>query len=70
MELKDRLSQLRKTKGVSLATLGAAVGINRITISRYEKGERKPKYERLEKLAAYFGVSVPYLMGIDDNEEQ
>lgn len=70
MELKDRLSQLRKTKGVSLAALGTAVGINRITISRYEKGERKPKYEQLEKLAAYFGVSVPYLMGIDDNEEQ
>lgn len=35
-----------------------------ITISQYERGKREPKLETWQKLADFFGVSVPYLQGI------
>ncbi|MDU7064139.1 MAG: helix-turn-helix transcriptional regulator, partial [Lactobacillus paragasseri] len=34
------------------------------TISQYERGKREPKLETWQKLADFFGVSVPYLQGI------
>lgn len=63
METKDVLKKLRNDKGETLSALSKQVGISQPTLSRYESGERKPKYEQLEKLADYFGVSVPYLRG-------
>lgn len=62
----NRLKELRKNKNVSLAEVGKAVGVATNTISRYENGKREPKLEMWQKLANYFGVSVPYLQGIDE----
>ncbi|MDU7064452.1 MAG: helix-turn-helix transcriptional regulator, partial [Lactobacillus paragasseri] len=36
------------------------------TISQYERGKREPKLETWQKLADFFGVSVPYLQGYVD----
>ena len=33
------------------------------TLSQYETGKRHPKFEVWQKLADFFGVSVPYLQG-------
>lgn len=49
--------------------LGEKVGLAPTTISQYENGNRKPKIERWQKLADYFGVSVGYLQGIEDKFE-
>ena len=35
-------------------------------LSQYETGKREPKLETWQKLASFFGVSVPYLQGIDN----
>ncbi len=40
--------------------------MNQNSISRYETGEREADYETLIKLADYFGVTVDYLLGKDD----
>ena len=37
------------------------------TLSGYKKNLRTPKKENAEILAEYFGVSIPYLLGLDDN---
>lgn len=63
METKDVLKKLRNDKGETLSALSKHVGISQPTLSRYESGERKPKIEQMQKLADYFGVSVPYLRG-------
>lgn len=39
------------------------IGIPSNTLSRYETGKREPKLETWEKLANFWGVSVPYLQG-------
>ncbi|UYY90714.1 helix-turn-helix domain-containing protein [Weissella confusa] len=69
METKDVLKKLRNDKGETLSALSKQVGISQPTLSRYESGDRKPKYEQLIKLADYYGVSVPYLQGATDIKE-
>ena len=41
------------------------MGLATNTISRYETGKREPKLETWKKLANFFGVSVPYIQGIE-----
>ena len=55
----NRLRELRLKRGLSQQELAKKVGISNQSISSYEKGVRKPKIEAWEKLADYFGVSVP-----------
>lgn len=64
--LKNRLKQVRKKAGLSLAEVGNEIGLATNTISRYENGNREPKLETWQKLAKLFNVTVPYLQGIDD----
>lgn len=61
----NRLKEIRKKKGLSLQQVADAVGLGNNTISRYETGKREPKLEMWQKLADIYGVSVPYLQGID-----
>lgn len=60
---KDRLRELRKSKGLSQAETARRLNINRITYSQYEMGRRHPDYETLNKIADFFGTSVDYLLG-------
>lgn len=61
----NRLKEVRKKKGLSLQQVADAVGLGNNTISRYETGKREPRLEMWQKLADIYGVSVPYLQGID-----
>ncbi|NHL82864.1 XRE family transcriptional regulator [Lactobacillus helveticus] len=61
----NRIKEIRKKKGLSLQQVADAVGLGNNTISRYETGKREPKLETWKKLANFFGVSVPYLQGIE-----
>jgi transcriptional regulator with XRE-family HTH domain len=38
-----RGARLRRVAGISQAELGRAVGVNQMTISRWERGERQPR---------------------------
>lgn len=58
-----RLKELRKKENISLQTLSSLVDISFSSLSAYERGARKPKYEQLEKLANHFNVDVSYLIG-------
>lgn len=62
----NRLKELRQSKGLTLDDIEKATGINRGTYSNYENGNTEPKFETWQKLANYFGVSVPSLMGLDE----
>lgn len=67
--MKNRLKEIRTKKGLSLEQVGKGVGLATNTISRYETGKREPKLETWQKLADFFGVSVPYLQGVSDIDD-
>lgn len=60
----NRIKELRQAKGLSLRDMSEKINMSYITISQYERGKREPKLETWQKLADFFGVSVPYLQGI------
>ena len=63
--LSKRLRMLRRERDMTQQELGDAVGIARATIAGYEAG-REPDLGKLRDLAAYFNVSVDYLVGASD----
>lgn len=55
---------LRIMRNVSCRKVANAVGISQSMLSSYENGKRRPRDPEVwDRLAVYFGVSVPYLMG-------
>ena len=56
------LRELRKSKGISMKTLGEYLGVSEAAVSQYETGKREADYETTLKAAEYFGVSVDYLL--------
>ena len=64
------LKELRKSKKVSLASLGEVAGISNQAISLLEQGKRSPSFEVLIALADYFNVSLDYLVGRSDEPER
>lgn len=43
------------------------ININYETLSAYKRQLRHPKKENAKILAEYFGVSIPYLLGYEEN---
>lgn len=62
----ERLTELRKEKGLTQDELGKILGFRDSTISQYETGKRKPDQETLTKIADYFDVTTDYLLGRSD----
>ena len=62
----ERLSELRRDKGMSQKQLGDMLSVSKFTISSYENGKTSPDDESKKILARPFGVSLDYLMGLID----
>ncbi|WP_407967059.1 helix-turn-helix domain-containing protein [Enterococcus faecium] len=62
----NRLRELREEKGYSLKALGEKVGMSASVLGNYERGDRSPKIDVWEKLANFFNVSIPYILGLSD----
>lgn len=62
----NRLEKLMENHGVTLKEVSENTSIPITTLSGYKKNQRAPKKNNAEILAEYFGVSVAYLMGLDD----
>ena len=71
----NRLRELRKKLGftrnqVSEDMKECGINIPPSTLSSYEKGERKPKIDKLKDLAFYYRVPLSYLQGKPMNFEE
>ena len=64
--LEIRLKELRNKANITQKELAEAINTSQQSIAFYEKGERKPKHDMVEKLADYFNVSTDYLLGKTD----
>ncbi len=67
MEFSDKLKKLRISKGITQEELANRVFVSRSVIAKYENGNTLPTRENVEKLAAFFGVKLSYLI---DEEKQ
>lgn len=67
-EFKERLRECRARKKVTQEALCNELGIAYSTYRRYERGGSEPTLSDAAKLAVYFGVSLDYLAGIEDEK--
>lgn len=65
--LSKRLRDLRIGRGLSQKQVAALIGVDSSTISTYESATRLPSYPALIRLAKVYGVSVDYLLGIEES---
>ncbi len=63
MKMGERLRELRLTRNLSQEEVARHIGITRSAYSHYEINNRQPVYETLIKLAAFFDVSLDYIIG-------
>lgn len=64
---ENRLEILMQKNNYTLKKVSDDTDIPITTLSGYKKNLRTPKKENAEILSEYFGVSIPYLLGLDDN---
>ena len=63
----NRLKELRQKKGDTQEVVAKAMGVTRRGYQKWENEESQIKPEKAQQLADYFGVSVGYLLGYNDN---
>ena len=69
MLFASRLKEVRESRNISAEELAEAIGVNKATIHRYERGDFKSvKQNRLELIAEFLNVSKSYLTGDSDSK--
>lgn len=66
MTTGQRIAQRRKELGLSQESLGEQVGVSRQAIYKWESDSALPEIEKLITLSKLFGVSVGWLLGVED----
>ena len=65
MNLMEKMIGLRKAAGLSQEAIADKLNVTRQTVSRWEQGIAVPSADNLKALAAFYGVSVDYLLSFD-----
>ena len=66
VEFSQRLKQLRKAKHMTQGQVADRVGVTASMISSYEVDIRLPSYDVLIKIARLFGVTIDYLLCLEN----
>lgn len=66
---ENNIKKLRKERGLTQQELADIMKVTRRGLQRWEGGEVTIKDETAERLANFFNVSVPYLLGYDNQAE-
>lgn len=61
-----RVAQKRKELGISQEALGERLGVSRQSIYKWESDSALPEVEKLVALSRLFGVSVGWLLGVEE----
>ena len=69
--LYERLSSLCEEKGIKGGRMCTELGFSKSLMTDLKSGRKKGiNAETAQKIASYFGVSVGYLLGEEEKEEQ
>lgn len=61
-----RLKELRQVKELSQQKLADQLGISQSAVNSYENGINEPDIRMLKQFAAFFEVSIDYIVGLTD----
>lgn len=60
--MRNRLKELRKSRGYTQVSLQMQTGIEQALLSKFENEERIPPTETLVRLAEFYNVSIDYIL--------
>jgi len=64
---KERLLEIRKSRGLTQRQIADALGIIHQNVNNWEKGLSMPNVETFVKLCRYLNVSLDYMAGDSDD---
>ena len=56
--MKNRIEEIRKSKGIRQEDFAKALGVSRQTISSLETGRYNPSLQLAYKIAIFFGLTI------------
>lgn len=65
----DKLKELRKEKNLTQTDIAKMFNVKDATVSAWEVGKSQPSFEIVKELAKYFGVSIDYLLGFNQEDK-
>ena len=66
MEFKDRLKELRESKGLSQMDLSKEIGFSQSAIAKWELGKTEPTASAIVAIAKFFNETTDYILGLDN----
>ena len=66
MNFGEKIKLLRYDRELTQDDLGYLLNVTKSCISCYENGSRQPSLDILIQLATFFGVSVDFLIGLEE----
>lgn len=66
MTIGERIRQVRQQRGLTMAELGAKVGLTAAAISRYELGQRKLSFGAITQIADALEVPLRSILPADE----
>ena len=70
LTIGQRIASRRKALGLSQIALGEEMGVSRQSISKWESDAAIPEIDKLIALSKLFGVSVGWLLGVEESPAQ
>ena len=67
--MRNRLRELRKSRGYTQIALQMQTGVEQALLSKFENEERTPPTDTLVKLAEFYNVSIDSILCRTDNPE-
>lgn len=65
MTIADKISRLRKEKGLSQEAFAEALGVSRQSVSKWESGSALPDTDKIIAMSELFGVSTDFILKED-----
>ena len=62
----ERFETLLRENGITAYKLAKDTGISTATLTSWKQGAYTPKNDKLQRIAAYFGVTLDWLTGVSD----
>lgn len=67
--MKNRIEEIRRTRGIRQEEFARVMGVSRQTISSLETGRYNPSIFLAYKIARYFGMTIEEVFLFEESEE-